>query len=87
MDTASQLDCGWRHQAKLKIIQGDVLEHMVIKVPLRPLEKAVTVLSPNPPPQLEDKMAIIIMGHFKFNETYCLGRKWPNKKQVFCLLQ
>lgn len=52
-----------------------------VKVPLRPLEKTVNVLSPNPPPpHSEDKMAIIIMGHFKFNGTYSLEKKWPNKK-------
>lgn len=55
-----------------------------VKVPWELSEKAINVLPPNPPPpQLEDKMAIIIMAHFMFNGTCSLGTKWTNKKVSF----
>lgn len=70
--TSSNTKLNWRD------IWGDV------KVSWELSEKAINVLPPNPPPpQLEDKMAIIIMVHFMFNGTCSLGTKWTNKKVSF----
>lgn len=73
---------GW-HQALLNSTRDTFWRIWVVKVPSEPLEKAVNVLSPSPPPQLEDKMAIIITACFMFNGTYSLGNKWTNKKVTF----
>jgi hypothetical protein len=60
------------------------LEDKVCKSSLGAFREAVNVLPPRPPPpQLEDKMAIIITARFMFNGTYSLGNKWTNKKVTF----
>lgn len=56
---------------------------MVCKSSLGALRESNKCAPNPPPPQLEDKMAIIIMAHFLFNGTCSLRSKWTNKKVSF----